>query len=67
MHHKQISAAEMAAFYMKIGVTIGEFNQVAADLVKPQEATAILVLVEDPAVVVALETQTNIEMVEMER
>ena len=52
---------------MKIGVTIGEANQVAADLVELQEATALLVLVEDRAVVVALETQTNIKMVEMEQ
>ena len=60
IHHKQTSPAEVADWDMKIGVTIGEANQVAADLVELQEATALLVLVEDRAVVVALETQTNI-------
>ena len=50
---------------MKIGVTIGEANQVAVDLVELQEATALFVLVEERAVVVALKKQTNIEMVEI--
>ena len=67
MHHKQTSPAEVAVWGMKIVVTIGEVNQVAAALVELKEATAILVLVEDQAVVVALEIQTNIKMVEMEQ
>ena len=66
MYHKQSSAAEVAGLEMKICVTMGEFNQVAVGLVALQEATSTLVLVEDLVVVVALETQTNIEMVEME-
>ena len=67
MHHKQTSAAEVAGLDMKIGVTMGEVNQVAIALVEIQEATALLVLVVDLAVVVALEAQTNIEMAETER
>ena len=52
---------------MKIGVTTGELNQVVAALVKLQEATEILVLVEDLSVVVDLKTQINIDMVEMKQ
>ena len=67
MHLKQTSAAEVAVLDMKIGVTMGEVNQVEAALVSLQEATALLVLVLYLAVVVALETQTNIKVVVMER
>ena len=66
MHHKKTSEAEVAGLDMKIGMTMEEVNQVAATLVALQEATALLFLVVDLAVVVALETQTNIEMVEVE-
>ena len=61
MHHKQISAAEVAGLDMKICVTMGEVNQVAVALVELQEAIAIWGLVVNLAVVVALVTQNNIE------
>ena len=67
MHHKKSSAAEVAGLEMKICVTMGEVNQVALVLVALQEVTLPLVLVVDLAVVAALETQTNIDMVKMER
>ena len=66
MYHKQISVVEVAGLEMKICVTIREVNQAAVVLAALQEATATFVLVADLVVVVALETQTNIEMVEME-
>ena len=52
---------------MKIGVTISEVNKVAVASLELQEPTALLVLVEDLEVVMALETKTNIEMVETEQ
>ena len=39
MNHKQTSPAEVAGWDMKIGVIIGEVNQVAAASVELQEAT----------------------------
>ena len=62
-HHKQPSAVEVVGWDINTGVTIGEVNQVMAALVALQEATALLVLVVDFSVVVALETQNNIKMV----
>ena len=67
MHHKKSSAPEVEGLDMKICETMGEVNRVAVALVALQEATSLLVLVMDLAVVVALETQTNIKMVEMEQ
>ena len=67
MHHKQTSAAEVAVLDMKIGVNMGEVKKVAVALLAIQEATELLVLVVYLAVVVPLETETNILMVEMER
>ena len=52
---------------MKIGVTIGKVNHAAEALVELQEATALLVLMVDLAVVVDFETQTNIEKMEIEQ
>ena len=43
MYHKKTSAAEVAGLEMRIGVTVGEVNQVAAALLELQEATALLV------------------------
>ena len=67
MNCKQTLPVEVEGWDMKIGVTISEVNKVAVASLELQEPTALLVLVEDLEVVMALETKTNIEMVETEQ
>ena len=47
MHYMKTSPANVAGWDMKIGLTIGKVKQVAEALVKLQEPTSILILVEE--------------------